>query len=765
MTNDKAALRRFGWWLLALCLACFAPLGEAQEYEDPPGRVARLGYFQGEVDFSPAGSEDWLFAQGNRPLTQGDRVWSAAGARAELSLGGSVLRMADRTRLGIVALDDRRTQLDLQQGSVALQVRALQEDENLEVDTPNLALVIREPGRYRVDVDGHSTQVTLFDGRATAYGEGEDFELYPGRSVRFFGTGLDRDEDVAPPDDGFDAWVAMRIRHFDDLESTRYVSTGMVGYESLDDYGEWERSSDYGAVWIPRVEVGWAPYRQGHWAWIAPWGWTWMDDAPWGFAPFHYGRWVQWRSRWCWVPGPVHPRPAYAPALVAFVGGAGWSLSVSSGPAVGWFPLGPGEVYRPAGRISRDYLVRVNPMYRGDFDRVRPHYMNERIHGAMTVVPRRDFAAGAPVAGVVERVEWKRFADAPMPNALPDVAPSGGALRGGHVLPGRPANLVPARPVLRRVDDGAQPFRPGHDRRRDALPGPVGSPPPRAVPDLPRGPDFGGERRGFPQAEPDRRDTYPQRDYRFQPQPQMQQPRRGDRNEEIPGRQPGRDAFPDGVRNMPDGRRDAPARSFQPLPSSEPGDTPLPPSGRDARDRAGSPRRDVPTTPAERMLNGGPDARDRGSFPRREAPATPAEQMLNGGREVQDRAGSRRAPMPSPGGELQRFGRPDAAPQPRPQPAEPVRREWGGGRSETPAQPAESRQRMPRPEPAPQFRPAPQPAQEFRPAPQPAAPQAPARTDSGRSIGGDRGDPDRGGRPDRPQRQIPDRNIPPNQQN
>lgn len=54
-----------------------------------------------------------------------------------------------------------------------------------------------------------------------------------------------------------------------------------------------------------------------------------MDDEPWGFAPFHYGRWAWYRSVWLWVPGPIHVRPVYAPALVAWVGG------------IGWFPQGP----------------------------------------------------------------------------------------------------------------------------------------------------------------------------------------------------------------------------------------------------------------------------------------------------------------------------------------------------------------------------------------------------------------------------------------
>ena len=152
-----------------------------------------------------------------------------------------------------------------------------------------------------------------------------------------------------------------RDARYDRLPSARYVAPDVIGYEDLDAYGTWRSVANIGNVWMPRaVPAGWAPYRNGHWAWIDPWGWSWVDDAPWGFAPFHYGRWALVDDRWGWVPGPVRQRAVYAPALVAFVGGANFSLSVSSGQAIGWFPLGPGEVYRPAYTVSRDYFTRVN---------------------------------------------------------------------------------------------------------------------------------------------------------------------------------------------------------------------------------------------------------------------------------------------------------------------------------------------------------------------------------------------------------------------
>ena len=138
----------------------------------------------------------------------------------------------------------------------------------------------------------------------------------------------------------------------------------MIGADDLADNGTWIVAEGYGSAWAPsRVPVGWAPYRFGHWAWVEPWGWTWIDDMPWGFAPFHYGRWTYWNTRWVWIPGTVVARPVYAPALVVFVGGAGWSPAAGEG--IGWFPLGPREVYVPPYRVSTAYVQRIMSPTRG----------------------------------------------------------------------------------------------------------------------------------------------------------------------------------------------------------------------------------------------------------------------------------------------------------------------------------------------------------------------------------------------------------------
>jgi len=87
--------------------------------------------------------------------------------------------------------------------------------------------------------------------------------------------------------DDFEAWSSDRDTRYRRSPSARYVSPDVIGYEDLDNQGDWGDDPEYGHVWYPNgVEVGWAPYHFGHWAYIAPWGYTWVDDRPWGFAPF-----------------------------------------------------------------------------------------------------------------------------------------------------------------------------------------------------------------------------------------------------------------------------------------------------------------------------------------------------------------------------------------------------------------------------------------------------------------------------------------------
>jgi FecR protein len=333
---------------------------------DPPARAARLQYMNGSVSVQPHGTDDWIAGQLNRPLTNSDNIWADKNSRAEVSVGTGLIRIDSESSLTLTNVSDNMVQLSLHQGAMNLHVRRLYDNETYEVDTPNQAFTIRKPGDYRFDVDPDKdkTVITVWRGEGEATGNGPAVRVREGQQARFTnGTSMQSDIHQAPGRDAFDEWAYSRDNRLDNSRSSRYVSPDVVGYEDLDEYGQWRDTPSYGHVWVPnQVDAGWAPYRNGHWIWVDPWGWTWVEDEPWGYAPFHYGRWVYYDNYWGWAPGPIYVRPYYSPALVAWFGGPGWGVGFGfgGGYGYGWCPLGFGEPFIPWYGVSRGYFNRVN---------------------------------------------------------------------------------------------------------------------------------------------------------------------------------------------------------------------------------------------------------------------------------------------------------------------------------------------------------------------------------------------------------------------
>jgi hypothetical protein len=471
---DKALKEIMSWMSLLVGVALLTtalPQRAAAQDDDPPGRVARLGYMQGSVSFQPAGESDWVQAVPNRPMTTGDKLWVDQDSRAEVELGSAVIRLAANTGFSFLNLDDRTMQIQLTSGSVNISVRRLNRDDVFEVDTPNQAFSVLQPGRYRVEAsgDGNYTVVSVREGEGESTGNGQTYTLHAGQRGTFSGTeSLNADVvEIGGPDE-FDNWAYSRDRRHEGSRSAQYLSHDVVGYEDLDDYGDWRDDSNYGHVWFPtRVSAGWAPYREGHWDWISPWGWTWVDDASWGYAPFHYGRWVTVGGRWGWVAGPVNVVPVYAPALVVFLGAGG----IGFGGNVGWFPLGPREVYVPSYHVSRGYMNRVNisnttvnnttitnvyntTIVNKSTNITNVVYVNKNVAGAVTAVPQRAFVNAQPVAREAVAVNAREMASGPV-SSRATVAPSRESVLGsransaGHVAAPPPA--VASRQVIAKA--------------------------------------------------------------------------------------------------------------------------------------------------------------------------------------------------------------------------------------------------------------------------------------------------------------------------
>ncbi len=449
----------------ALLLSVLPKPIAAQDQYDPPDRVARLGYIQGAVSFEPAGESEWVGAVPNRPMTTGDQLWTDENARAEVQLGSAVIRLGPNTGFSFLNLDDNTVQIQLTTGSISVTVRRLEDQDDFEVDTPNQAFTAIQPGHYRIDAspDGTYTVLTVRSGYGQSTGAGQTFNVQGGQQVTFSGTDqLYADVEPIQGYDNFDQWSDGRDQRFAQSRSGMYLERDVVGYEDLDQYGDWRDDPQYGHVWYPnQVDSGWAPYHVGHWDWISPWGWTWVDDQPWGYAPFHYGRWISVGGRWGWVAGPTQVRAVYAPALVVFLGGGRF------GGNVGWFPLGPREVFVPSYHVSQNYVTRVNvanttvnvtqvtniyntTIVRNNVNITNVTYANRNVRGAVMAVPQAAFVSAQPVARAAVTMNPRDIASASV-TARVAVVPTQASVLGLHAEMGGRVAAPPAAVAARVV--------------------------------------------------------------------------------------------------------------------------------------------------------------------------------------------------------------------------------------------------------------------------------------------------------------------------
>jgi hypothetical protein len=456
--------------------------------DDPPSRVARLAYLEGSISFQPGGTEDWVAAPLNRPITTGDQIWSDRASRAELQLDGSALRLSSNTSVSFLNLSDSVSQIQLSVGTLLVRVRRLDDNETYEIDTPNLAFSVLQPGVYRFTVDesGTTTAITVRSGQGEVTGAGAAYSVYANETDVFSGTDelVENAQPYGPEQDSFEAWSGDRDRRSEYSDSARYVSSDVVGYEDLDGQGTWEPTPDYGTVWFPRgVETGWAPYHDGHWSYIEPWGYTWVDDKRWGFAPFHYGRWISVRGAWGWVPCPPrtegagYVRPVYAPALVAWVG---------VGTGVAWFALGPREVFVPSYPVSRRYANNinvsnttvnttvVNNIYNTTIinnktvNVTNVNYVNLHVPGAVAATTSQAFTTAQPMARNRVQVDERAIESAPIRAVTPAVVPTKQSVLGaGRMAAARPPAIVQTRTVVARGVPPAPP--PAFERRQEAI--------------------------------------------------------------------------------------------------------------------------------------------------------------------------------------------------------------------------------------------------------------------------------------------------------
>jgi len=392
--------------------------------------AARIQRVEGEVALNNsnpgnAQNDQWIAATANQPFSVGDRIYTRDNSRASLAFTGrNFARLSPNTSLDVLALNDRRTQLALRDGSAMFDVGYLNPGDLFEVATPYGAVDFQQPGLYNVGINNGQVLISALSGLAQVVGLGGSGQINKGKLLTIVGTTAanavlsqlnGRDAGYLVNDyysyqypqyyDGryrdYNAYLSDPY-YFDPYRrnvSYQYVNSYVPGCNDLDYYGDWRNLDGYGYAWAPRVDSGWMPYQTGYWYTDYPYGPTWVSTEPWGYAPYHYGRWAFVGDRWYWVPDTVNVQPVYSPALVAFI--------PFDQNQIGWVPLAPGDVYVP-----HYYNTTWQPYYLTRDDLYR-RTVNLNVPGAVTVVSIDDFTRGT---------DWRRARKADR-NTLAQVNP------------------------------------------------------------------------------------------------------------------------------------------------------------------------------------------------------------------------------------------------------------------------------------------------------------------------------------------------------
>jgi hypothetical protein len=152
----------------------------------------------------------------------------------------------------------------------------------------------------------------------------------------------------------------------------------------------------------------------------------------------------------------------YAPALVAWVGGPHFGGAV--GANVGWFPLGPREVYVPAYPVSRRYVTNINVtntrvettvvnnyytnvVVNKQVNVTNVTYVNQRVNGAVTATSGATFVSGQSVSRNVVRVDQREIVSTHAVAGAPAIAPT----RQTYIGAGRPAAIRPPAAIATRT--------------------------------------------------------------------------------------------------------------------------------------------------------------------------------------------------------------------------------------------------------------------------------------------------------------------------
>jgi hypothetical protein len=378
-------------------------------------RIVRLSDVEGSVQIDRNTGQGFEKALMNMPITQGVKLKTAAGGRAEVEFeNGTVLRLADNSsvdfdNLSLRSDGQRVSDVRVNDGTVYVNYKKKHGDD-LRLNAGNGAINLDHDrdAHFRLQLDNGRANLAVFKGELQIAETNKTAKVKKGETLSF---------DVNGPSDGLlaknissfgaDQWDSNRDEYLSQYASTFNHSQFPYeyGYSDLTYYGNFFNVAGYGTLWRPfGVSALWDPFGAGAWAYYPSFGYTWVSGYPWGWTPYRYGTWLYVPTYgWAWQPGVWNT----------------WNTFpvVASAPTRWQRPLPPTNVgtLRPTVFVGHPTFTR--PVREIGPGVPRPGYRPLPNASAMTNTQR-------PVRGTATRAPESMRRPAPMPRSAPTVAPS-----------------------------------------------------------------------------------------------------------------------------------------------------------------------------------------------------------------------------------------------------------------------------------------------------------------------------------------------------
>jgi len=315
---SKASLSRFNLLVLvaAACVIMALPA-----LADSQARIVRLSDVQGSVQIDKNTGLGFESAFLNLPITQGAKLKTRAGGRAEVEFeDGSTVRLApgstlEFSTLGLNDSGKHISEVNLVEGMAYVNWLGAGGDQ-FALDFSREKIALEHAAHFRVDTSAEVANLAVFKGEVVAEGPAGTVTVEKKKTATFDVADNDKytlaNKITEAP---LDAWDREATAYHDQY-AKRNSSPYGYGASDLGYYGSYTSVPGYGSMWQPYFTgVGWDPFMDGAWAWYPGFGYMFVSAYPWGWMPYYYGNWMYVPGYgWMWQPGywnTWNPIPRY----------------------------------------------------------------------------------------------------------------------------------------------------------------------------------------------------------------------------------------------------------------------------------------------------------------------------------------------------------------------------------------------------------------------------------------------------------------------